>query len=193
MPEIYVRSQAGALRQGEIITDLVQFRLAIETLEANDQVAEYESHPFAIVLSQDCDLDQDWRARQPEAAIDKNAERRLLPSILFAQVHEAANLRGRVEGGEMWRRIKQNKDERYHFLQAITQAEDALDRGLPELGIDFKRYFAIPTDEVYQRSRKDARRRCRLVSPYLEHLSVRFCYYQFRVALPAEHESIPIA
>lgn len=103
---------------------------------------------------------------------------------------EAAGLRGAPGiNSAIWRRIEQNKDERYQFLKRITPEQDTLGEGLPELGIDFKRYFTIPTDEVYVRLSAGVQRRCRLVSPYLEHLSTRFWYFQARVALPAEHRS----
>jgi hypothetical protein len=90
---------------------------------------------------------------------------------------------------DQWARVRQNKDERYQFLQKVLPQEDADGEGIPELGIDFKRYFTVPTDEVYYRLESGARRRCQMRSPYLEHLSTRFGYYQFRVALPAEHQS----
>lgn len=189
MAGIYTRSEEGALRQGEIITGLVHAQLDIETLEAEDARWIAEAHPYAITLSQDCDLDQDWKSQVPT---DKpKLATRQLPSVLFAQVHEAVDLKG--SGGlnsELWKRVKQNKDERYHFLERVSPENDALDQGLPEMGIDFKRYFTLPTEEVYRRLQKTARRRCRLASPYLEHLSTRFCYYQFRVALPLDHLSI---
>jgi hypothetical protein len=168
-----------------MMTELMEVRLALDTVDSELKDAQVIIHPFAIVLTQDCDLTQDWRQRQ-SLPVD---EGKLLPSVLFAQVHQALHLRARIEGSEMWKRVKQNKDERYHFLEAVPDQEDALGEGLPELGIDFKRYFTIPTDEVYKRIEKDTRRRCRLRSPYLEHLSTRFCYYQFRVALPEDHRS----
>jgi hypothetical protein len=40
---------------------------------------------------------------------------------------------------DMWQRVRQNKDERYHFLQRIESGEDARGEGLAELSIDFKR------------------------------------------------------
>jgi hypothetical protein len=189
---IYACSGEGALRQGEMVTGLVQVRLAINTVGADKEDVQWieEFHPFAVVLSQDCDLDQDWKVRQ-SAVDDPKAAQRQLPSVLFAQVHDAEELKGRVGASDLWKRVKQNKDERYHFLEAVSPNQDALADGLPELGIDFKRYFTIPTDELYRRIEKGTHRRCRLVSPYLEHLSTRFCYYQFRVALPSDHKSNP--
>jgi len=193
LADIYACSEECALRQGEMITGLVQVRLTINTVGADKEEVQWleEAHPFAVVLSQDCDLNQDWKARQSVIDDPKVAQRQL-PAVFFAQVHEAAELKGHVGGSDLWKRVKQNKDERFHFLEAVSPNNDAMTDGLPELGIDFKRYFTIPTDEVYKRIEKGAHRRCRLVSPYLEHLSTRFCYYQFRVALPAEHQSVPL-
>lgn len=188
---IYSRSEtSGALRQGEILTGLLQARLALETVGTQDPTVSYERHLYAIVLSQDCDLDLDWKARDPQTATDPNAVHRQLPSVLFAQMNTADELRGRIRQSDIWKRLHQNKDERYQFLEVVPPTADALGEGLPELGIDFKRYFTVPTDEVYRRLEGEAHRRCRLLSPYLQHLSTRFCFYQFRVALPREHKSM---
>ena len=74
--------------------------------------------------------------------------------------------------------------------EKIAPADDSQNIGLPELGIDFKRHFTIPTDEMYKRLQiGEAKIRCMLMSPYLEHLSCRFAYFLSRIALPAEHFS----
>lgn len=182
---VYVPSSSGALRQGEILASLVQPRLRQDTLFDDELVIVFEQHPYAIVVSQDCDLDQDYKSRQGQGNSDK-----LLPSVLFCQMTTAQELRGRTElNSTIWAQVKINKHERYQFFQKVVPEQDALRQGLPELGVDFKRYFTLPTDEVYQRLRSEAQRRCRLVSPYLEHFSARFAYYQFRVALPQDHIS----
>lgn len=192
MPEnqaVYISSSSeGALRQGEILTNLTQTRLAIESIEQTEPIINSVKHPFALILTQDCDLDWDYRARNGSAAREK-----LIPNVLLCEMTTAENLKGRTDINEnLWRRIKINKDERYQFLQKVEPAQDALGEGLPELGIDFKRYFAVPADELYKWLLiGETKRRCRLASPYLEHLSTRFCYFQFRVALPSEHLSEP--
>lgn len=176
----------GPLRQGEILCNVSQLSLIIDTIESSEKKFANESHTYAIVVSQDCDLDLDHQARNGTVAPDKQ-----LPNILFCRVTTAEILRGSggVDSG-IWKRVKINKDERYHFLQKVDPVEDALGEGLPELGIDFKRYFTIPTEEIYLRlKRAETQRRCCLLSPYLEHLSTRFAYYQFRVALPSDHVS----
>ena len=115
-----------------------------------------------------------------------------LPSVLLCQVVPAIGLKGSVDK-RVWDRILINKDERYHFLQRISPDEDAAEEGVPALGIDFKRYFSISTDELYRRIEiGECKRRCRLQTPYAEHLSTRFFYYQSRVALPRDHDKTQV-
>ena len=138
-------------------------------------------------MTQDCDLDWDYKARQKGSE-----QQKLIPSVLFCEVATAEELFGRIRNSKIWEKVQQNKDERYQFLQQVSPEDDALGEGLPELGIDFKRYFTIPTGEVYLRLQNpEIRRRCKLNVPYRDHLSTRFCYFQMRVALPAEHASAP--
>jgi hypothetical protein len=165
---------------------MIQIVLKIESLGRELQEVDPKLHPFAIVLTQDCDLEQDFRARSANNRPDK-----LVPNILFCEAIEADRFRG-TEGIDrrILDRIRINKDERYQFLQTAAAHEDALREGLPELGIDFKRYFTIPTDEVYRRIELgEAQRRCILSSPYLEHFSSRFAYFLSRIALPSDHAS----
>jgi hypothetical protein len=189
---VYARSSLdGPLRQGEILTDLIQLVLDPENINFDESAvipAIPIIHPFAITVSQDCDLDWDFRARQGD-----DEKQRLLPNVLFCVVATASELRDRTDiNSSIWSSIKINKNERYHFLQKAEPSEDILNEGLPELGIDFKRYFTIPTNELYfQLKSAQARRRCRLISPYLEHLNTRFAYFLSRVALPEDHYSEP--
>lgn len=191
LPAVYAPSlwdKLTPLRQGEILTDLVQLQIAPDSLpdEASPVILR-KVHPYALVLTQDCDLEQDFRAREKRPVSDK-----LLPSILFCEVATAEELFGRVKplGSKAWERIRINKDERYHFLQKVEPVDDVRGQGLPELGVDFKRYFTIAPEEVYWRvQQRHCRRRCVLQSPYLEHLSSRFAYFLSRVALPEDHVS----
>ena len=185
-PEIYRPSpNEGALRQGEILANVIELRVTIDSLKAGGSPdLSRIIHPYAMVVSQDCDLAQDFIEREK----DQKKVSRLIPSILFCQVIDAATLKSTVDG-RTWDRVKINKDERFHFLQTIRPDQDKEHQGLPELGIDFKRYFSIPTEEVYFRLQSEIKRRCVFFSPYLEHLSTRFYYFQSRVALPLDHVS----
>ena len=139
-------------------------------------------YPYAIVLSQACDLTQDFSSRQ-------NGKSQL-PDVLFCQLPTADALKAGCGGSDIWKRVKQNKDERYHFLEKVPIDSDAAGEGLPEMGIDFKRYFTLPTEEVYRWIELgQTKRRAVLCSPYLEHLSSRFAYFMSRVGLPRDHVS----
>ena len=178
--DIYQPAADGALRQGEIFSDLVQVIPALEGVGAAEGVAvRYQTHPFAIIVSQDCDLDLDHRVRTGQ--IDRPDK--LVPSVLFCEVTTAEAMCQQVAASDIWKRIRQNDDARYQFLQAVPPELDAAADGLPELTIDFKRFFTLPTAETVFRLTDatpvpggDAirvRRRSVLKSPYLEHLCVQ--------------------
>jgi hypothetical protein len=112
--------------------------------------------------------------------------------LLFCEVATAEALFARVKplGSRLWDRIKINKDERYHFLQKVAPIDDVQGQGLPEMGIDFKRYFTVAPEEVYYRIEMgESKRRCYLLSPYMEHQCTRFASFLSRVALPDDHLS----
>lgn len=180
----YARSiQEGPLRQGEILSGLSSIHPVIEggdTVTA-DKTMRIE-RPYSLVISQDCDLDQDHRTRVAGAEG--------LPCILLLDIFEAEHLRGNSDiNSGIWKRVKINDHARYHFLEQIPEGRDLSGLGLPELTIDFKHYYSLRTEEVYAHLGEGANRRSRLVSPYLEHLSVRFATYLSRVALPEPHQS----
>ncbi len=192
----------GALRQGEIITSVVDYQISLETLQSPEgglRVVKRQ-HAYAIVLTQDCDLNWDYVAKcRIEGGIDQNVEEkakleiRRVPAILLCEVNAATEIHGR-EGmhARIWDQIKINKNDRYHFFQLIPTEADLLGEGLPELAIDFKRYFTIPTDELYwQINSGAAQRRTCLDHPYLEHLGQRFTSFLSRIALPQDYESMP--
>ena len=195
----YVKSEPlSGLRQGELLSDVIETVLDIES-KSNDVPQFLEkTHPFAFVLSQDCDLDWDFTARLSQQKLQQ-----LIPNILLCEVKEATIQAQEVVDSEgsrdstksrLWSRIKINKDERYHFFESIEKCHDLLedDDRIGELVIDFKRYFTVPTDELYVRIKfGETKRRCRLDHPYLEHLSSRFSYFQSRIALPEDHQSDP--
>lgn len=173
----------GQLYQGEVVSNVVQARLEIESVGQTENVqVSYSIHPYAIVLTQDCDLESDYLRRTGGRPNSPG-----VPSILFCEVAEAATFRAGV-GGDIWRRLTQNKDERYQYLRDVEPEADAIKQGIPALVIDFKRYFSIPTDEVLRRLEiGELRRRACLESPYREQLATRLFYFQFRVALIEEH------
>ena len=184
MPRVYCASPSeGPIRQGEILSGLTELRAVGPTSEEDgDQPAEVVKHPFAVVLTQDCDLDFDFKARQPATTLPH----KLLPNILLAELWLAEQLRGKHDVNHgVWKRVKQNMDERYHFLPRVEPEDDALGKGFDDdLTIDFKRLFTIGAETLYTCIDTTAQRRSCLQSPFMQDLSNRFGYYQIRVALP---------
>ena len=88
-----------------------------------------------------------------------------------------------------WTRIEKNQEERFGFLQGADEGEDFLGCGLPRLVADFKQFFSVPTDEVYERIRcGELKRRSKLHGDYLRHFVSRFYRFQSREALPIPHK-----
>ncbi|MBI3958395.1 MAG: hypothetical protein HY328_06270 [Chloroflexi bacterium] len=191
--QIYRKAHlTGQLRQGEIVSNLVQIKVAVDTIGSGETAIFQIIHPFAIVVSQDCDLEWDWNARR--SGEDEYAAK-AMSSLLFCEMVLAVDAR-QTPGmnSRAWDLIKTNRDIRYQFLQKSEPEYDLQGDGLPELIIDFKRYFAIPIEEVYARIRNgEIQRRCCFNSPYLQDIATRFYYYQYRVALPEPHFSEPAA
>ena len=195
----YVKSEPlSGLRQGELLSNVIETLCDIKSVSNDVPEFEERTHPFAFVISQDCDLDWDFTARLSQQKIH-----RLIPNVLLCEVKLATVQAQEIVDSEgsrdsnrsrIWSRIKQNKDERYQFFESIEKCHDLQsdEEKIGELVIDFKRYFTVPTDELYVRIMfGETRRRCRLIHPYLEHLSSRFAYFQSRVALPEDHLSEP--
>lgn len=180
---IYLSSATNtALRQGEILSDLSITALTLDSVRFGGTAAVNKQHPYSLVLTQSCDLEQDWR-RRVEGNLQHAA---IIPCVLCCEAY------AEIPSPDTRKRIKENREERYHSLETVSAASDLQATGVPELTVDFKRYFTIPTDELYLRLELgSARRRCYLLSPYREHLSTRFSAFLARVALPRQHHSQP--
>lgn len=184
MPFSYVRHNSPFIRQGEIINNLSELKLQIPEGKSIDDVrrsAKLEPiiHPYVIVVSQDCDLEWDYKARQGEAP-----EGKLMTHVLFCDLFLEDELpaRGKLTN-ELFRRVERNQDERYHHLPAAPVSGS--DEDIPELFADFKTTFSLPVEFIYwlvstgQTIRKGA-----LLSPYLERFMQRAYSFLGRVATP---------
>ena len=191
-PLIYRASNdKEALRQGEILTGLIQVKpVASESSPNLDQIQfKRIVHPYAIIVTQNCDLDWDYSARQ-----NRDKPNKLLNSILFCQVDTAQETRSNKTvpiNSADWNLVKSNRYQQYHFLEKIPLERESSQEGIPELTVDFKKIFAIDADFLYHQINNNnfAKRRAVLESPYLEDFSHRYHDFHGRVALPAQHES----
>jgi hypothetical protein len=196
------------LHQGEILGQVVVTRQVIASLGTDDVEIREILLPFTVVLSQDCDLAQDATARaiENQASQDPallndmefqkkhaNAPKYKIENVVLCELVPTANLKApAAQQKDLWKRVTQNLDMRFHCLEAVPDSQDSVGEGLTSLGCDFKRFFTVPTDEIYRRIEiNQIARRCYLITPYAEHLLQRFYNFQARIPLPENHE-IPL-
>ncbi|NCS12247.1 MAG: hypothetical protein GPJ08_14315 [Microcystis aeruginosa G13-09] len=181
-----------ALRQGEILTNVIQYKPIASEISLNSPDFSFDvlPHPFVIVVSQDCDLDWDYKARQPSSY----KSHKLLNSIIFCRVSTAQETRTIDAKSGMnskeWKLTEDHRHERYYFFEKIPNDCDLQAEGLPELTADFKIVFGLDSETIYRQIELGiAKRRTILSSPYLEHFSKRFYNFHGRIALPFQYES----
>lgn len=191
----YTPSRDGPLKQGEILTGLR--RVVPEPGSAFGELkADIVEHRFAVVLSQDCDLEQDFSARRenkdgPSPQQLAGQERKKLSCVLFCDAIPIDELKTRIDDKRVFDFASKNKNERFQFLREVKPEEDARGEGIAGgLGLDFKRYFSLGVEDVYAQVAMLKNRRAVLLTPYAEHLSVRFFEYQLRIALAKEHHAL---
>ncbi|MCU0550128.1 MAG: hypothetical protein MUC48_12330 [Leptolyngbya sp. Prado105] len=190
---IYQPSIKGSsLRQGEILTNVVQYNPVVSELSREVEELSFKQviHPYAIVVTQDCDLDWDYRARQNGAA----QLPKLLNSVILCEISTAREVRDITDKTVMnsteWNAVKSHRHERFYFFEKVPVECELEERGLPELTADFKKAFGIDSATLYHQIEIGvAQRRAILASPYLEHFSRRYYSFHSRVALPSQYES----
>ena len=140
---VYSTKELGReLRQAEIISDLVQFVPNGKRDEQDRVLGEFIAHPFAIVVTQDCDLLRDF---------DKRADGGdgVLASVLFFAAQSAQEVHADIKGRDIWKRVRQNNDERYHLLEAIAPDCDLARSGIHSLVVDFRYFFTLTPADIY--------------------------------------------
>jgi hypothetical protein len=183
-----VKVQTGSkarVNQGDIFRDVEMIEYSVEkggSLETSKIV-----FPLVLVLSQDCDLEQDYRfrwSRSKPATQDK-----WLISVLVAPLYNVEHVyagehlsdlgmtmekinRKKTDG----RRLQNNETPRYHYL--------SFPESLPIVDsvVDLKHYFTVNVE--YLRKLRRANFVCRLAPLFREDVSQRFAAYLARIGLP---------
>jgi hypothetical protein len=152
-----------------------------------------------IVMTAVCDLEWDYKARFADETAEQHGtagvvehdrpaepdnDPGLVPHVLLCELYEKGNIRVLIKGHELWRRIQQNQDERYHrFGQASIGDPSAAE--LPELFLDFRKTLSLPTQAIYDGLDKGGVRRIAVVPPvYIHDLMHRFYGFLSRVGVP---------
>jgi len=178
----YVRHDLSRICQGDILRDIV-YPLIISFHEEEID-AETIILPYSVVITQDCDLDRDFKNRNTP---DSNSHDKYLQSILISPAYLAAPFK---EGSHLnefgltmeripskdFKKIKENKNDRYHYLTYNTDLQ------VPELVIDFKHYYTISRDSLYEEYHSHYL--ATMNELFRERLSQRFANFISRIGLP---------
>lgn len=176
------------IRQGDIYKDIEHIEHALEV----DGVIDVSKiiFPLVIVLSQDCDLEQDndFRYKEPKPA----TQDKYLLSVLVAPIYNVAHFyegkhltelkltmqpfEGRTDKKEN-QFLKQNKIPRYHYLSFPDNISI-----VPSV-IDFKHYFSV--DVLYLNRLNPTNFICKVSALYREDISQRFTSFLSRIGLPS--------
>jgi hypothetical protein len=174
--------------QGDILRD-VEF-LESYAISENEINITKILFPLVIVLTQDCDLQQDATFRRSQ----RSTQDKYLISVLVAPMYNAEHFfKGEhlIDLGMNMQQINRNKTPgeniinnetpRYHFL---SFPEDV---PLPATIIDFKHYFSVNLS--YLNSIKAKNCVCQVSELYREEVSQRFANFLSRIGLPTINEN----
>ena len=177
------------ISQGDIYKN-IEF---IENIEQNDEFIEIHKiiFPYVIILTQACDLAQDFNFRFNER---KTEDKKML-SVLVAPIYNADHVSNgehlseirkplmqsirKISKGKIttnWNKIIQNETPRYHYLEFPNEVPI-----VPSI-IDFKHYFSLNLEYLYDV--KGESFVCRISELYREDISQRFASFLSRIGLP---------
>lgn len=173
------------LSQGDVLRDVEYIEYAIEK-SGNIEISKI-TFPLVLVLTQDCDLQQDDTFRSPEKL--KSTQDKWLLSVLVAPLYNVEHLytgdhltelnmkmttinRTATQG----RNLVQNETLRYHYLDFPKEIP------IPPSVIDFKHYFAV--NVLYLKKLKRKNFVCQVSDSYREDISQRFAAFLSRIGLP---------
>lgn len=147
--------------------------------------------PYVVILTQDCDLAQDYKFRFDR---EKSGDKILL-SVLVAPIYNAedvfegkhlSKIRDRlmqtikVKKGKklttVGKHLVHNETPRYHYLEFPKEVPI-----VPSI-IDFKHYFSLDVEHLYEIREQNFV--CKISELYREDISQRFASFISRIGLP---------
>lgn len=177
-------AKSDRIGQGDIYSNVAHYN-NIDFEEDKINIREI-IFPYAIVLTQDCDLEQ-YYCSLSKNGHEKNDKH--LFSILVAPLY---NIEFVFQGIHLkdigikmqeippkktsGRNLCNNETPRYHYL------EFGRDDPIVPSVIDFKHYFTVNID--YLQSKKKSDFVCQVAPLYRELISQRYAYYLSRIGLP---------
>ncbi|MBT4121879.1 hypothetical protein HOE31_02935 [bacterium] len=183
---MFIKSNSERICQGDILED-IEYLSPIRN--KNDIIINKFILPYIVVLTQDCDLKQDYGTRNDTTSQDNDKFLKSLlvcPGYIAKQVKqgthlESLNLKMGYLGSDIWKRVTRNEDKRYHYLEGRKKVgEELVD--IEDIVLDFKHYYTIPWETMYEHH-KD-KYLISLDKLYREDLSHRFSHFLSRIGLP---------
>lgn len=177
------------IKQGDIFCKVPYFESYIVN-NSGDFEINIKEFPLSLVITQDCDLEQNLKNRNSIQTKPDNdnilSYDKFLVSVIVLPLYNAqhlfegthlSELKIKTENFNSDRRkiIKQNNNSRYHYIELPK------DNLLPALIIDFKHMFSINLN--WLESNK-ANRVCSIDELYREYISQRFSNFLSRIGLP---------
>ncbi len=181
----------GPIRQAELLSNVEEYQVELDDQGSSEALGFIRvEHPLVVVVSQDCDLEQDFNLRHPAGdqvitSEEADARATALPYVLMCEGYGEEELGGHLPdsfGSKDFRRIRQNQNERYHCLEEgrLGSPEETIE----PLFFDFRRHFSLPSAGLYgQLDRGQVARRGRVPVYHLHDLVHRFFGYLSRVAI----------
>jgi len=175
------------ISQGDIYRN-VDFIEYVAEKDGYVQVSKI-TFPLVVVLTQDCDLEQDFRFRHGRPRSKVKTHDKLLLSVLVAPLYNAEHVylgehlselniqmrtinRNRTDGDF----LRGNRNPRYHYVEFPD------DIPIVASVIDFKHYFSVNIEYLKREKKQDFA--CRLPPLYREALSQRYANFLSRIGLP---------
>ena len=180
--------QSRAINQCDIFRNIEY----LEYVKEENDVIEISKivFPLAIVLTQSCDLQQDYNARKKLIETQKGDQDKFLISVIVAPIYNFEEFRlgthlsqlgftMTVQGGRKRSKcenIIKNENKRYHYLNFSEDVD------IVESVIDFKHYFTVSVN--YLNQHYDEKYVCSIEPLYRELITQRFSNFLSRIGLP---------
>ena len=181
------KADCDRVRQGDIYEKVPYYESYKET-NGEFELTIYE-FPYVLVLTQDCDLEQNKNDRSKARELDttelKDNDKHLISIIvvplynsehLFSGEHlSQLDIKAQKHNSDLRKPIKNNQNPRYHYIEF---SDDVV---VPNSVIDFKHYYSVSLEWLESHS---ANRICGINPIYRELISQRFSNYLSRIGLP---------
>lgn len=173
------------LGQGDILRDVECIEYAVE--KSGDIEVSKIIFPLVVVLTQDCDLEQDYTFRWSKQT--KSTQDKWLLSVLVAPLYNVEHIYSGEHLSELsmkmasinrskspGQNLRNNETPRYHYLDFPETIP------IPPSVIDFKHYFSVNVSHLKKLKAKNFV--CQVSDLFREDISQRFASFLARVGLP---------